>query len=1169
MRLFTVYHSNQLDTLKILLVHLIQSDPLTHPFEAEQILVQSPGMSQWLKMALAQELGITANIDFPLPATFIWEMFSRVLPDVPKRSAFNKEAMTWKLMRLLPEMLDQAEFMPLQQYLADDNSALKRFQLAEKIADIFDGYLVYRPDWIERWEADQAIESLADRHPWQPLLWQRLFEDTKQLGQSHYHRGNLYQQFIEQLQQTRVPDGILPKRLFIFGITALPPRYLDALQALGEQTDVHLMLTNPCQHYWGEIRDRKYLARVASLKRKQVVLQEGQWVTGGERSPLKGGIDANLDDELHLQQAVGNSLLASMGKLGRDNLYLLSQIESEEHEFFIETPRDTLLHQIQADILHLEEHQNDQILTSSEHKQLINTNDDSLSIHQCHSPLREVEVLHDELLSLFDRHPDLKPRDVIVMVADINTYSPVIEAVFGNASAERYIPFSISDRTADQESPVLQAFMRLLQLPRSRCLASELLELLETPTMMARFDINEAEFLQAKGWVEAAGIRWGLNEQTASEFDLPPTRQNTWEFGIDRMLAGYAMSDSTTMLELDGHNVAPYNEIQGLDAELAGKLAAFISRIRDYRQQLRQTLSVAEWRELLHALLDNFFVASVEEEVSFQHIRDTLSHLQEQLQDAHYEASIAPDILYHYLTGQLSNARVSQRFLAGQVNFCTLMPMRSIPFRVVCLLGMNDGVYPRTVPAEGFDLMAEQARPGDRSRRDDDRYLFLEALLSARERLYISYVGRSVQDNSLSLPSVLVSELVAYCHQNYCLDGDQALASDSSGDRLVQQMTSSHPMVPYSPDAFTSPHGSYAREWLPAATGTVLPEPIAAAAQLPDFFADVTFPLELDFVELQRFWRLPAQYFFNRRLRVWFENELVSLQDEEPFSLNGLARYHLLKELVAVLLSARRSAAEPEHHSGGTAERSETQQVEHFIQTKRAQGQLPIGAFGELEFREHYEQALALTEVIDELCQQPKPDCELNLYTTALGAERPIQLLGWVTDYFQSGLVRYRVGRIRAQDYLSAWLDHLAVAVMGESCPTHLIGYERKSGVQHLYYPAMAAQQAQAYLDEFIRLYVEGMNHPLAYFPQVALAGIEAGFNRQREWHEDEEKAAKKMQEAFIGNDFSAVGGEGQNAYIARVWPQWSDALSQTVRSYAAQILLPPMLWVRTDSDGS
>ncbi|MFA0519883.1 exonuclease V subunit gamma, partial [Vibrio sp. 10N.222.55.E8] len=137
----------------------------------------------------------------------------------------------------------------------------------------------------------------------------------------------------------------------------------------------------------------------------------------------------------------------------------------------------------------------------------------------------------------------------------------------------------------------------------------------------------------------------------------------------------------------------------------------------------------------------------------------------------------------------LSGARISQRFLAGQVNFCTLMPMRSIPFKTVCLLGMNDGVYPRSMPPEGFDLINGRSRPGDRSRRDDDRYLFLEAILSAQECLYISYVGRSIQDNTERVPSVLVSELIEYCQQNYCLSENQALPSDDSGIKLTQAIS--------------------------------------------------------------------------------------------------------------------------------------------------------------------------------------------------------------------------------------------------------------------------------------------------------------------------------------------------------------------------------------------
>ncbi len=233
---------------------------------------------------------------------------------------------------------------------------------------------------------------------------------------------------------------------------------------------------------------------------------------------LKGSIDENIEDELHISE-VGNSLLASMGKLGRDNLYLLSQLESNEIEAFVDGQRTTLLANIQADILNLEEHQDDQLLLSSQHKPTISPHDHSLSLHVCHSPMREVEVLHDNLLAMFDRNPDLKPRDVIVMVADINAYSPAIQAVFGNASGERYIPFSISDRTADKESPLLNAFNLLLQLPELRCSSSELLELLEVPAIMQRFSISDSEFATLKLWVEEAQIRWGLDNHTASEFD--------------------------------------------------------------------------------------------------------------------------------------------------------------------------------------------------------------------------------------------------------------------------------------------------------------------------------------------------------------------------------------------------------------------------------------------------------------------------------------------------------------------------------------------------------------------------------------------------------------------------------------------------------------------------
>lgn len=1141
--MFTVYHSNQLDLLKSLLVELIRLNPLDNPFEQEQILVQSPGMSQWLKMELAKSFGVAANLEFPLPATYIWKMFTQVLADVPERSAFNKEAMTWKLMQVLPQQLALPEFEPLKRYLENDPDSLKIYQLAEKIADIFDQYLVYRPEWIQQWEAGETVAELEDEHPWQPILWQALYDHTLALDQSPYHRANLYEHFIDTLENYTKSGTLpaeLPKRLFVFGISSLPPRYLDALAALGEHIDVHLMFTNPCRYYWGDIRDRKHLARLAANQR--IALRSLSENNGGDSrvEQLKDTDESHYDDDMH-NDVVGNSLLASMGKLGRDNMYLLSEMQVNEVDAgFVDIEPDTLLHVIQADILNLEDRQNDEILDSSHHKFPVEAGDYSLSVHACHSPMREVEVLHDKLLAMFDAESakGLKPRDVIVMVADINAYSPAIQAVFGNAPGNRYIPFSISDRTAEQENPILLAFLRLLTLPESRCNASELLELLEVPAVMNKFGFDSNSFEKIKRWIEEAGVRWGLDEQTACQFELPEQNQNTWLFGIQRMLLGYAMPHEAGLFD----GISAYEQVQGLDAELAGQLAGFIDCLISYREQLAQPQTVSAWTDILNQLLDDFLAVELEGELVLKSIRDNLHRLHEQLEDAGYKTLITPAVLTQYLQDKLSGERVSQRFLAGQVNFCTLMPMRSIPFKVVCLLGMNDGSYPRNIAPEGFDLMNGRTKAGDRSRRDDDRYLFLEAIQSAQETLYISYVGRSIQDNAEKVPSVLVSELVEYCQQGYCIAGDEDLPVDESADRIKDQLIHHHPLVPFSPSAFCGAHSSYAAEWLPAAAreGEASKEFQVTALDTEPLDTDQSLILEL--AELQRFWRLPVRYFFNRRLKVFFEPPMGVMEDDEPFVLNGLENYLMRDELLALLLDAK------VNHN------NEDDVFASFAAEQKAAGNLPVAAFGELDLEATRAEVVTLADTILPLVNSPLDDHEVDIAFHVDGHE--VRLQGWLKQRYQSGLVRYRSGKIRAQDQLTAWFDHLCLAVSGHGQQTHFIGTDK-----HLVLLKIDAEQALRYLQDVVDLYYHGLNQPLPYFPKTAQAGILACIGRDGSWKDDEdtrEKSLKKMADCF--NDGYLFPGEGSDSYIARVWPQWSDELAIEASQLAGRVLQAAIL---------
>ena len=1076
--MFTLYHSNQLDVLKDLLVELIRRDPLSNPLEDEQILVQSPGMAQWLRLSLAETLGIAAAIEFPLPASFLWDMFVRVLPGVPKRSAFNKEAMTWKLVSLLPDMLKQDSFTPLRQYLDDDHDGVRLFQLAGKIADTFDQYLVYRPDWIASWEKGEDPDNIAIEQPWQPELWRSLVQKNHEAGQSHWHRANMHNRFLEELHNG-AHQHRLPKRLFVFGISALPPHFVETLNALGQQTEVHLLVCNPCRYYWGDEKDPRYLARLTT--RRFAKSQVAQSLNVISQKSQTGFTHEGLS--LNDPNAPGNPLLGSMGKLGRDYLHQLHGLEAPDISAFVDGSETCLLHAIQNDILELKTGAGDRE---------IQPDDQSLVLHSCHSPLREVEVLHDQLLALFEQHPDLTPKDVVVMLPDVDQYSPWIQAVFGGIGAgrrngqvdSRRIPFSISDLSARDEHPVLSGLLHLLDLDNSRCSAPELLELLDIKALQQRFDFSAEDIDIVRQWVNDTGIRWGLSPEHQQHFDLPPRDSNSWLFGLRRMLLGYAMPEACGLYD----NILPFDAIQGMSSRLAGQLAEFVDQADHLTRTLQQDRSITEWMAYIHNLTEHFFDPGEQDQLALKLVYDALENLQQQLQDAGYDAPLSRPVLLDYLTERLTSQRGSQRFLAGQVNFCTLMPMRSIPFKVVCLLGLNDGAYPRSIAPTGFDLIAQHTQRGDRSRREDDRYLFLEALLSARKKLYISYVGKSIKDNTERVPSVLVTELLDYCQQGFSVPGK----------KLREHLVTEHPLQPFSPGNFTpsSDLFSYAREWLPAAQREGTSNTAFITGELP---AEKEKQDTVELGELLRFYRNPSKAFCNRRLKVYFEEAEETLAETEPFMIDGLDAYQLKQAILEHLLE--------------TGNTTELQKI------LKATGSLPHGAFGELLLEEQEEELTELADSIRQLTSNKNKDTEVNLAFASPG----LKLTGWLKNIYSQRLVRFRPTKIKGKDILLTWIEHLCHCTCADTpSETYLLGLGNS-----MKFLVVSEEEAFNQLEAFMREYQNGQRQPLPLFVQTCWAWLQ---------QDSEEKARKEAFSAFDGA--FKLRGEKQDAYIQRCHPE-------------------------------
>ncbi|RKR02437.1 DNA helicase/exodeoxyribonuclease V gamma subunit [Kushneria sinocarnis] len=1128
--MFTVLHANHLEDLRDLAVSLSTRQPLA-ALDNETFLVQSNGMAQWLQLSLAEQLGVAAANDFPLPSSFVWRAYRAVLgSEIPEQSPFDKRPLTWRLMRLLPQLLDEPEFAPLAHYLADelprdttpaqaDGVACgdrKCYQLAGRLADLFDQYLVYRPDWITAWgRGETAPADLPEEEAWQPRLWQALLEDAAPAERS-CHRAALHDRFLQASRELTERPSLLPPRLVVFGVSALPHQLLEALHALSGVMDVVLMIANPCRYYWGDIvADREVLrARMRAETHRQRHAEH----------PRLTGLD---EQTLHLR---ANPLLASWGAHGRDFIEALYEFEADnafdlEHDVFRDRVEQgehaPLLHQLQQDILDLE-HPAER--TEQAGRRSLAADDESLTLTSAHSPMREVEILHDQLLDAFERDATLKPRDIVVMVPDIDRYAPFIEAVFGQVPSDdpRYIPFTVADRLTSEADPLMQCLLALLELPERRLGVTELLDWLDVPAFRRRFDIRTRELETLQRWLQGSGVRWGLDGEHRAALGLPGLHGNTWRFGLERMLLGYAMGEA----DFDG--IAAYDEIGGLEADLAGRLASLVRTLEGLRREMATPTDPVTWGERLTTLLDSLIAPEEQHEFDIrERFERAIESWLEACRHACFDAMLPLSVVRDALTGELDDGGLSQRFLAGRVNFATLMPMRAIPFRKTWLLGMNDGDYPRVRLPQDFDLMVQRHRSGDRSRRDDDRYLFLEALLATREQLTISWVGRDQRDNTPRPPSILVSELLDTLSLGWQVDP----AENDHDQALRRRLITEHPLQPFA-ERYFEPGAdlfTYEHAWERVHAGVAPP----AADRIEDTFELPAEPLDLD--ALTRLLRQPAALALGDRLGIHFQLPKAPVDDAEPFALEGLDRFELKRSL---LDSVRQGAPS----------------LERAAESFRMAGRLPALGFGsqlmasllpplnaQLACWQEGMNGLTPAEPVGVQWRAQEPNgLYLEERIDDLHHDGEGRLWWWALAPAHFGHLRCdRAGRLiqygKPARLLRAWLMQQAVTARGR--PLH-IGLVFEDRVLRLSPPEPA--QAQQCLSRLLTRWWQAYCHPMPAHPELAfvyLANIAPGAAG-----EGQDEALERARRHYEEDDFNGRAAlRSREPVLGELWPTFEQ----------------------------
>lgn len=853
-----LYPANKMEHLLALYQKICQSSPLFHPFSQEVILVHNQGMQHWLNLALAKQTGVSMNQAFALPSQYFWQLVHQLVAadELAEQAPYSREVLVWRIDALLAskDVITDTDFATVTHYWQQApivQQPNKRFELARQVADLFEQYLVFRPNWLDAWQHKQTVDFTTDAaasldaiQTWQAKLWRLLTAHVA------YNPKQLVEQAIANLTKQTIK---LPERIACFGINNLPPLWLNLLQALSEHCQVHFFHLNPCADYWGDV-----------LTSKQASKQISQWA--------------------ELSGLVGNPLLANWGQQGREFLHLIQQFSHLEIAAFDQVDRAdantslTRLAKVQQDILTL----SDARLAATAYE------DDSITITSAHSPLREVQGLHDWLLHQFNQNSELTPKDVLVMCPQVEQYAPYVEAVFAKgwrdlADNVPPLPCSIADRISLDSNVLVSAFFELLTLPDSRFSVSQLVSWLRLTPLQSQLEITPEQVEQLSLWLQQVSVHWGINEQHKSGFiGAQATAQFTWQQGLSRLLLGYAYGEQTLY---QGQLINPL--LEGEQSLLLGKLIYLVEQLVHFRDHMLTPRSATQWQQLLAQLVTTIFD---EQDETVLLLQQALAEFSQVCEQASYVEAIPLTVVKNYLQQQFSQPDTKQQFMVGQITFCSMLPMRSIPFKVIAVLGLNDGDFPRQRQNTSFDLMQmTPARLGDRSRRGDDRYLFLEALISAREKLYLSYQGKSVRTNSERQPSLVLQELIHYLEQGFY--------ATSAQQTQVHQL----PLQAFSELNYQGQYPSFDANWLKLAQDKPSDEDVLSIAITANEPQTV---IELTSHDLVRFFNHPTKVLLQSQLGVDFAlapTPLVS--DTEPFTEDHLAVYQFRQNCLAQCLA--------------------------------------------------------------------------------------------------------------------------------------------------------------------------------------------------------------------------------------------------------------------------
>jgi exodeoxyribonuclease V gamma subunit len=1148
-----IHRAERADRLVDALARVI-ADPPADPLAAEVVAVPTRGVERWLVQRLSASLGtsngrrdgVCANIDFPFPGRLVGGAVAAAVgidtgadPWLPQRSV-------WPLLDVVSDCLDQRWLAGLAAHLGadeadvDNHRRARRFSAIRHLADLYDRYGVHRPAMLRAWAAGDDVDGAGAPLPvdvaWQAQLWRCLRDRIATASPA--------ERLADACTRLRDdPNAVdLPVRLSLFGLTRLPASYVDVLHALAVHRDVRLFLLHPSPALWTKVaaatRDRRPgLPRrrddpTAELPANPLLATWGHdaremqlVLTAGDR----GGVDP----------LPNRSRMPTTSGLGRP----------VDHHHPFEDGATTLLQRLQADVRADRRPPGVPLAEEPDRRAILEDCDRSLQVHACHGRARQVEVVRDAILHLLADDSTLEPRDIIVMCPDIETFAPLIHATFGAgeaageaaadaaADAEQAayqrpangelnagnpspdLRVRLADRSLRQTNAVLGVVSELLELATARLTASQVLDLASREPVRRRFHLDDDDLARVEEWVAATGIRWGLDADHRTPFQLQRLEANTWRSGLDRVLLGVALAADSQRLV---GGVLPLDDVASGDIDLAGRFAELVDRLSAALAGFTGVRPIQAWADAIATAADALTTTSQAwQRAQLQRILDDVV-AESTVGGTPNPAELALPEVRDLLADRLRGRPTRASFRTGHLTICTLVPMRSVPHRVVCLLGIDDGLFPRKTAPDGDDLVQRDPCVGDRDPRSEDRQLLLDALLAATDNFVITYSGRDERTNAKRPAAVPVGELLDVVDQT-------VRTGNEGGDGLPvsarKRIVVEHPLQPFDVRNFTPGALAGERAWsfdtiaLGGARALVA-ERVAAPpfldGPLPQTRSDL---IEVD--QLVRFVQHPVRAFLRQRLGIVVSDRAEDPAEALPVELDPLQQWAVGQGLV----EARLAGADPVACAAAEI----------------ARGALPPGELGRSVLRRIGPIVDGIVAQADALLDDGDGDGDRN----GAGHDEPDSvevdlklsggrvLVGTVPGVNGDLLRAVSYSRVGARHRLAAWVRLLALTAMHPQRPfaAATVGRGRRQGWVTLARidpvhddPETARRVALDHLEVVVDLYTRGMREPLPLYCNTSAAYAQGSQPRERaaaarrEWEStwDFDKEDKDLEHVLV-----------------------------------------------------